>query len=81
MAGNGIDTSMLHKGAHSASYFDLARSAGEGVEIVDFCIPCNPYFPTPAMMDTMVPIVSRDGSQCRPVLHLCQLRLTLEQPQ
>ncbi len=53
MAGNGIDTSILHKGAHSASYFDLARSAGEGVEIVDFCIPCNPYFPTPEMFDEL----------------------------
>ena len=30
MARTGIDTSILHKGAHSASYFDLARSAGEG---------------------------------------------------
>jgi histidinol-phosphate/aromatic aminotransferase/cobyric acid decarboxylase-like protein len=53
MAGTGIDTSMLHKGAHSASYFDLARAAGEGVEIVDFCIPCNPYFPTPEMFDEL----------------------------
>ncbi|WP_250008346.1 histidinol-phosphate transaminase [Actinoplanes sp. M2I2] len=53
MAGTGIDTSILHQGAHSASYFDLARSAGEGVEIVDFCIPCNPYFPTPEMFDEL----------------------------
>jgi histidinol-phosphate/aromatic aminotransferase/cobyric acid decarboxylase-like protein len=53
MAGTGIDTSILHKGAHSASYFDLTRSAGEGVEIVDFCIPCNPYFPTPEMFDEL----------------------------
>ncbi|HET6532009.1 MAG TPA: histidinol-phosphate transaminase [Actinoplanes sp.] len=53
MARTGIDTSILHKGAHSASYFDLERSAGEGVEIVDFCIPCNPYFPTPEMFDEL----------------------------
>jgi histidinol-phosphate/aromatic aminotransferase/cobyric acid decarboxylase-like protein len=53
MAGTGIDTSILHKGSHSASYFDLARSAGDGVEIVDFCIPCNPYFPTPEMFDEL----------------------------
>ena len=53
MAGTGIDTSILHKGAHSASYFDLSRSAGEGVEIVDFCIPCNPYFPTPEMFEEL----------------------------
>src|SRR5919112_129866 len=53
MAATGIDTSILHKGAHSASYFDLSRSAGEGVEIVDFCIPCNPYFPTSEMFDEL----------------------------
>jgi histidinol-phosphate/aromatic aminotransferase/cobyric acid decarboxylase-like protein len=53
MAGSGIDTSILHKGAHSASYFDLTRSMGEGAEIVDFCIPCNPYFPTPEMFDEL----------------------------
>jgi len=53
MARTGIDTSILHKGAHSASYFDLSRNAGEGVEIVDFCIPCNPYFPTPEMFDEL----------------------------
>jgi histidinol-phosphate/aromatic aminotransferase/cobyric acid decarboxylase-like protein len=53
MAGSGIDTSILHKGAHSASYFDLTRSMGDGAEIVDFCIPCNPYFPTPEMFDEL----------------------------
>src|SRR3712207_7905414 len=53
MARTGFDTSILHKGAHSASYFDLARSMGEGAEIVDFCIPCNPYFPTPEMFDEL----------------------------
>jgi histidinol-phosphate/aromatic aminotransferase/cobyric acid decarboxylase-like protein len=47
--GPGIDTSVLHKGAHSASYFDLSRSMGDGAQLVDFCIPCNPYFPTPEM--------------------------------
>jgi histidinol-phosphate/aromatic aminotransferase/cobyric acid decarboxylase-like protein len=44
---------ILHTGAHSASYFDLARSVGDGVDIVDFCIPCNPYFPTPEMFDEL----------------------------
>jgi len=53
MAATGIDTSILHKGAHSASYFDLSRSMGEGADIVDFCIPCNPYFPTPDMFDEL----------------------------
>ena len=47
----GVD--ILHQGAHSASIFDLSRSMGEGVEIVDFCIPCNPYFPTPEMFDEL----------------------------
>jgi histidinol-phosphate/aromatic aminotransferase/cobyric acid decarboxylase-like protein len=44
---------ILHTGAHSASIFDLSRSMGEGVQIVDFCIPCNPYFPTPEMFDEL----------------------------
>jgi histidinol-phosphate/aromatic aminotransferase/cobyric acid decarboxylase-like protein len=51
MAGSGVD--ILHTGAHSASYFDLSRSMGENAEIVDFCIPCNPYFPTAAMFDEL----------------------------
>jgi histidinol-phosphate/aromatic aminotransferase/cobyric acid decarboxylase-like protein len=53
MGRSGIDTKLLHKGAHSASYFDLTRSAGQGADIVDFCIPCNPYFPTPEMFDVL----------------------------
>lgn len=53
MAGRGLDASILHKGAHSASYFELSRSMGEGAEIVDFCIPGNPYFPTPEMFDEL----------------------------
>jgi histidinol-phosphate/aromatic aminotransferase/cobyric acid decarboxylase-like protein len=53
MGKSGIDTGLLHKGAHSASYFDLARSMEDGAEIVDFCIPCNPYFPTPEMFDEL----------------------------
>ncbi|MFF0199636.1 pyridoxal phosphate-dependent aminotransferase [Streptomyces sp. NPDC005017] len=31
----------------------LAREGGDGAGPVDFCIPCNPYFPTPAMFDEM----------------------------
>ncbi|WP_327694604.1 pyridoxal phosphate-dependent aminotransferase [Streptomyces sp. NBC_00459] len=38
--------------AHSPSMAALARES-DGTGPVDFCIPCNPYFPTPAMMDTM----------------------------
>jgi histidinol-phosphate/aromatic aminotransferase/cobyric acid decarboxylase-like protein len=49
MGKNNVDTGLLHKGSHSASYFDLSRSMDAGADIVDFCIPCNPYFPTPEM--------------------------------
>lgn len=44
-----VDPSVLHAGAHSASFFALARSLGDDANIVDFCIPCNPYYPTPQM--------------------------------
>jgi len=39
--------------AHSPSMAALTREGGEGTGPVDFCIPCNPYFPTPAMFDDM----------------------------
>ncbi len=39
--------------AHSPSMAALTREGGEGAGPVDFCIPCNPYFPTPAMFDDM----------------------------
>ncbi|MFE4961500.1 pyridoxal phosphate-dependent aminotransferase [Streptomyces sp. NPDC056660] len=51
MAGN--VTSLFRSGAHSPSMAALTREGGEGAGPVDFCIPCNPYFPTPAMMETM----------------------------
>ncbi|GAA1275240.1 hypothetical protein GCM10009677_30830 [Sphaerisporangium rubeum] len=36
--------------AHSPSYFSLLRgSPGLREAPVDFCIPCNPYFPTPEL--------------------------------
>ncbi|POX49814.1 histidinol-phosphate transaminase [Streptomyces sp. Ru72] len=38
--------------AHSPSMAALARE-NDGVGPVDFCIPCNPYFPTPAMFEDM----------------------------
>ncbi|MFG2571571.1 pyridoxal phosphate-dependent aminotransferase [Streptomyces sp. NPDC048481] len=46
-------SSLFRNAAHSPSMAALTREGGEGVGPVDFCIPCNPYFPTPAMMDTM----------------------------
>jgi histidinol-phosphate/aromatic aminotransferase/cobyric acid decarboxylase-like protein len=41
---------MFGRTAHSPSFFELARTLGDGArDLVDFCIPCNPYFPTPDM--------------------------------
>ncbi|SEG73074.1 Histidinol-phosphate/aromatic aminotransferase or cobyric acid decarboxylase [Thermomonospora echinospora] len=49
MAGS-IDPGLLRRTAHSPSYFALARAGGgRHDELIDFCIPCNPYFPTPEM--------------------------------
>ncbi|MGI5140314.1 MULTISPECIES: pyridoxal phosphate-dependent aminotransferase [unclassified Streptomyces] len=39
--------------AHSPSMAALTREGGDGTGPVDFCIPCNPYFPTSAMFDEM----------------------------
>jgi hypothetical protein len=45
-----MDIGMFRRTAHSPSFFELSRELGDGVgELVDFCIPCNPYFPTPEM--------------------------------
>ncbi|WP_256917996.1 pyridoxal phosphate-dependent aminotransferase, partial [Streptomyces hilarionis] len=52
MADN-VSSLFRNSAAHSPSMAALTREGGEGVGPVDFCIPCNPYFPTPAMMDTM----------------------------
>ncbi|MFJ5517814.1 pyridoxal phosphate-dependent aminotransferase [Streptomyces griseoluteus] len=38
--------------AHSPSMAALVRES-DGTGPVDFCIPCNPYFPTPAMFEEM----------------------------
>ncbi|MEU6098049.1 histidinol-phosphate transaminase [Streptomyces sp. NPDC047079] len=39
--------------AHSPSMAALTREGGDGTGPVDFCIPCNPYFPTPVMFEEM----------------------------
>lgn len=40
--------------AHSPSYSALNRAAADGGRpLVDFCIPCNPYFPTPEMYEEL----------------------------
>ncbi|MEU3782493.1 histidinol-phosphate transaminase [Streptomyces sp900129855] len=52
MADN-VSSLFRNTAAHSPSMAALTREGGEGVGPVDFCIPCNPYFPTPAMFDEM----------------------------
>ncbi len=45
-----IDLSLFEGTAHSPSLASLRRSAAGGdARIRDFCIPVNPYFPTPAL--------------------------------
>ncbi|MEV6591979.1 pyridoxal phosphate-dependent aminotransferase [Streptomyces acidicola] len=52
MAGN-VASLFRSTAAHSPSMAALTREGGEGVGPIDFCIPCNPYFPTPAMFDDL----------------------------
>ncbi|MFF3325606.1 pyridoxal phosphate-dependent aminotransferase [Streptomyces sp. NPDC002889] len=54
MAGSNVTALFRSSTAHSPSYFTLNRAGGGAAgDIVDFCIPCNPYFPTPAMFDRL----------------------------
>jgi histidinol-phosphate/aromatic aminotransferase/cobyric acid decarboxylase-like protein len=49
-----VDTRLFQQTAHSPSYFELSRRMGEhGRQLVDFCIPCNPYFPTSGMFQQL----------------------------
>ncbi|MFF7605581.1 aminotransferase class I/II-fold pyridoxal phosphate-dependent enzyme [Streptomyces parvulus] len=54
MSGN-VTSLFRSTAAHSPSMAALTREGGDGSGAgpVDFCIPCNPYFPTPAMFDEM----------------------------
>jgi histidinol-phosphate/aromatic aminotransferase/cobyric acid decarboxylase-like protein len=52
LAGN-VTSLFRGTAAHSPSMAALAREGGDGTGPVDFCIPCNPYFPTAAMFDEM----------------------------
>jgi histidinol-phosphate/aromatic aminotransferase/cobyric acid decarboxylase-like protein len=62
MAGTNVTALFRASTAHSPSYFTLNRAgAGAAGEITDFCIPCNPYFPTPEMFDEL-------GSRLREIL-------------
>ncbi|WP_405603254.1 histidinol-phosphate aminotransferase family protein [Streptomyces sp. NBC_01410] len=62
MAGGNVTALFRASTAHSPSYFTLNRAGGgQAGEITDFCIPCNPYFPTPEMFDML-------GSRLREIL-------------
>ncbi|MCX4825328.1 aminotransferase class I/II-fold pyridoxal phosphate-dependent enzyme [Streptomyces sp. NBC_01142] len=62
MADSNVTALFRASTAHSPSYFTLNRAGGGAAgEITDFCIPCNPYFPTPAMFDQL-------GSSIREIL-------------
>ncbi|MFE2422841.1 pyridoxal phosphate-dependent aminotransferase [Streptomyces hokutonensis] len=52
MADSNVTSLFRSSAAHSPSMAALARES-DGTGPVDFCIPCNPYFPTPAMFDQM----------------------------
>lgn len=43
-------SSLFESTLHSPSLFSLQAKLG-GTEVRDYCIPVNPYFPTPAMFD------------------------------
>jgi histidinol-phosphate/aromatic aminotransferase/cobyric acid decarboxylase-like protein len=64
-----MDLNVFRQGNHSPSYFSLTRSMGDSADLVDFCIPCNPYFPTPEMfaelaqnLETMLKFYPSDSS-------------------
>jgi histidinol-phosphate/aromatic aminotransferase/cobyric acid decarboxylase-like protein len=42
-----VDLALFRQGSHSPSFSTISRSMGGAKNVVDFCIPCNPYFPTP----------------------------------
>lgn len=49
-----MDGQLFQGTAHSPSYFELSRRMGEtGRKLIDFCIPCNPYFPTRGMFEQL----------------------------
>ena len=49
-----VNLSLLDVAAHNPSYHELMASMPAGSErIVDYCVPVNSYFPTPAMFVDM----------------------------
>jgi histidinol-phosphate/aromatic aminotransferase/cobyric acid decarboxylase-like protein len=49
-----VDLSLLDGTAHTPSVLSLQRSmGGDGRRLADFCIPVNPYFPPPELMEKL----------------------------
>lgn len=49
-----VDLSLFEGTSHSPSFLSLQRSMRRpDLELHDFCIPVNPYFPTPGMFDVL----------------------------
>ena len=49
-----VDLTLFEGTAHSPSFLNLRRSMGRpDLTLRDYCIPVNPYFPTPAMFDEL----------------------------
>jgi histidinol-phosphate/aromatic aminotransferase/cobyric acid decarboxylase-like protein len=49
-----VDSALFAHTAHSPSVFELSRRMGDRArKLVHFCIPCNPYFPTPQMFEAL----------------------------
>lgn len=44
-------TSFLRTARHNPSFFEVSAHLGE---VIDYCVPANPYFPSPAMYDALV---------------------------
>ncbi len=44
-----MDLGLFRQGNHSPSFATIQRNMEGGSNVADFCIPCNPYFPTPDM--------------------------------
>jgi histidinol-phosphate/aromatic aminotransferase/cobyric acid decarboxylase-like protein len=60
LGNHNVATGLFQQTAHSPSVFELSRRMGEqGHQLVDFCIPCNPYFPTPEMFAEMAASLER----------------------
>jgi histidinol-phosphate/aromatic aminotransferase/cobyric acid decarboxylase-like protein len=48
-----MDLGLFRQGNHSPSFATLTRNMDSSEDVADFCIPCNPYFPTPDMFSQL----------------------------